>query len=470
MTSGLTTSKLEFLLNGKTFSLQGVGVQTTLLDVVRAHGLTGAKEGCAEGECGACMVLLVTGQEAGCAYRAVNSCLILAPMVAGQEIYTVEGLAAKGKLSAAQHAMAIGGGSQCGYCTPGFVVSLFAEHYRPGRVGPCRTEALGGNLCRCTGYRPIQDATQSLGSPPEGAFLARLVRPSPRLEAVRYLAAGATFDRPATLQECVSLANNHPQARWIAGATDLAVESNLRFQRWPHLVSLEAIPELLEFSDTPQSVRIGAALSLTEIERRWSHPPDILEQWWPLFASQAIRNRATLGGNLATASPIGDAAPMLLALDASVHLIGQNGKRTLPLVAFFKDYRQSVLEPGELIVTVEIPKPYPAFTRFYKVAKRRMDDISTVAAGFAAAFDGNGRVMRARFAFGGVAAIPLRLYGAEDAALGKRWNETLEKQIQAVLEKALNPMSDHRGSAEYRREVAKALIQKFGWEQRMAAA
>jgi xanthine dehydrogenase small subunit len=183
-----------------------------------------------------------------------------------------------------------------------------------------------------------------------------------------------------------------------------------------------------------------------------------------------LRNRATFGGNLATASLIGDSAPMLLALDATVHLTTARGLRKIPLTSFFTAYRRSALEPGEPILAIEIPKPLPSYSRFYKVAKRRMDDISTVAAGFAIDLDRSGRVSRARFAFGGVAATPLRVYAAEEATLGERWNNALVRRVQSALEKALHPISDHRGSAEYRREVAKSLIEKFCWEHQEIAA
>jgi xanthine dehydrogenase small subunit len=464
-----TTSTIEFLLNGRPVSLAPPSTQTTLLDLLRDQGLTGAKEGCAEGECGACMVILVAGRDTGSAYRAVNSCLMLAPMAAGQEVYTVEALAAGGELNEVQRVIASGGGSQCGYCTPGFVMSLFAEHYRPDRTGPCQIDAMGGNLCRCTGYRPIRDAAISLGRPAEGLFLDRLARPAPRLDAVHFRANGGSFERPATLAEAIAIAAEDPTVRWIAGATDLGVESNLRFRRWSRLVSVEAIPELLEFSETPESVRIGAALPLSEMERLWTNPPELVRQWWPLFASAAIRNRATLGGNLATASPIGDGAPMLLALDASLHLAGPRGSRTIPLAEFFTGYRRSALEPGELIVAVEIPKPYPGVSRFYKVAKRRMDDISTITAAFSSDTDERGRVTRVRFAFGGVAATPLRISSAEEVMPGERWNRASVERVQAALDRALKPMSDHRGSAEYRREAAKSLVEKFCWEQAEAA-
>ena len=459
-----------FLLNNRLVSLADAGVQTTLLDYIRAQGLTGAKEGCAEGECGACTVVLVAHREGGSEYRAVNSCLMLAPMAAGHEILTVEALAADGKLSEVQQAMAAGGGSQCGYCTPGFVMSMFAEQYRQGRCGPCDPHELGGNLCRCTGYRPIRDAALSLGVAPAGEFLDRLLHPAPRLEAIEYRSSDARFSRPTSLEQCLSILSADPEARLISGGTDLVVESNLRARRWPHLVSVEAIAELREFAETANSILIGAALPLNEIATHWSNAPEVVLQWLRLFASPPLRNRATLGGNLATASPIGDGAPLLLVLDAQVHLASQRGRRIVPLHAFFTSYRRTVLEPSELIASIEVPKPLPEFVRFYKVAKRRMDDISTVAAAMAMNWDASGKIARARFAFGGVAAIPMRVLLAEDAIVGQRWNDAAVERAQAALDRTLAPISDHRGSAEYRLAVAKSLIAKFLWERREAAA
>jgi xanthine dehydrogenase small subunit len=460
----------EFLLNERLLSLQGVSVQTTLLDYIRAQGLTGAKEGCAEGECGACTVVMVAERDGQSEYRAVNSCLILAPMAAGHEIYTIEALAADGKLAEVQQAMAAGGGSQCGYCTPGFVMSLLAEQYRTGRVGPCDPHELGGNLCRCTGYRPIRDAALSLGPPPPGNFLDRLSRPRPHLGAIEYETPNARFSRPASIEQCLSILANDPDARVISGGTDMVVESNLRSRRWSHLVSLEAISELREFSESANSITIGAALPLNEIALYWSTAPEVFSQWLRLFASPPLRNRATLGGNLATASPIGDGAPLLLALDAVVPLASQRARRKIPLASFFAGYRRTALDPGELITAIEIPKPLPEFVRFYKVAKRRMDDISTIAAALAMDWDTSGRISRVRFAFGGVAAVPLRASAAEEAVLGQRWNDAAVERAQAVLDKTLAPISDHRGSAEYRLSVAKSLIAKFLWERREAAA
>lgn len=448
--------QLDFILNGQPVCAAGFTPRSTLLDFIRQRGLTGAKEGCAEGECGACTVVLVKSQGEGSVYRPVNSCLMFLPMVAGQEVITVEALAPRdGPMAEVQRAIADGGGSQCGYCTPGFVMSLFAEQYRPDRNGPCDPHAMGGNLCRCTGYRPLRDAAMSVGPPPDGPLLQRLRLPPPPLTEV----ALPGFYRPTSLDECAQLLST-PDARMIAGGTDLTVESNLRGRRFTNLVSLEAIPELCRFNDGDDVVEIGAALTLTEIGERWADAPPIFREWLPLFASPLIRNRATLGGNLATASPIGDAAPLLLALDSEV----RTNNRIVPLAQFFLGYRQTILQPAELITSIRIPKPFPHQARFFKAAKRRMDDISTVAAAFAFDFDSGRRISKARLAYGGVAAIPIRAVAAEDALLGQPQESIGQSQVQQLLRSTLKPISDHRGSARYRLALAGSLLEKFATE------
>ncbi len=457
----------SILINGESVSLGGVPVQTTLLDFLRARGLTGAKEGCAEGECGACTVAMVTeNSTSGSLYQAVNSCLMFVPGAIGREFYTVESLARDGELCEAQKAMAAAGGSQCGYCTPGFVMSLFAEQYRPGRQGPCNPHALGGNLCRCTGYRPIRDGVLSVGPAPAGPFRDRLAQPAQELVATQYTAHDVSFDRPTSLEECLSLAAKFPDAKLVSGCTDSAVESNLRFRRWPHLISVEGVAALRGFSETPEAVSIGAALPLSELERRWTSAPPVVHQWLEQFASLPIRNRATLGGNLATASPIGDSAPLLMALNASLHVKSVTRDRVVPLSGFFKGYRQTQLEEGEIICAIQIPKPFPAFLRFYKATKRRMDDISIVSAGFSIDCDSSGVVQRAAFVFGGVGAVTQRVLSAEQIAVGKVWEEALVTRIGRELEASLQPMDDHRGSSAYRLAVSKRFVEKFYWEWR----
>jgi xanthine dehydrogenase small subunit len=457
------SSALQFVLNGRPVAIDDPSMAMTLLEFLRAHGLTGAKEGCAEGECGACAVAMVTGYRDRSAYRIVNSCLMPLATVAGREIYTVESLATGTDLADAQVAMAAAGGSQCGYCTPGFVMSLFGEQYRPDRLGPCDPMALAGNLCRCTGYRPIRDAVDAVGPPPPGAFLDRLTRSTPPVEE----AAVAGFSRPRSVDDCLAILAARGDAALIAGGSDLGVEWNLRGRRWAHLVSVEAIEELREWSESAQRIRIGAALPLSDIGLLWRSAPPAVTTWLELFASPLIRNRATLGGNLGTASPIGDAAPLLLAMDASVEIAGAAGRRTVPLASYFTGYRQTARRPGELLTAIEIPLPLPRHFAFYKIAKRRLDDISTVAAAMAIDLDTAGRISRARFAFGGVAATPLRVTEAERSIEGSHWNGAAVERVQRIIDKTLQPLSDHRGSKEYRLEVSKSLVERF-WQERQA--
>ena len=293
-----------------------------------------------------------------------------------------------------------------------------------------------------------------------------MARPAPEVGP----AASDGFARPRTLDECLELLAEHPEARLIAGATDLAVESNLRLRRFPYLISLEALAELRALHERESEIEIGAGLTLSEIGRLWNSAPAVWKEWLPLFASLLIRNRATLGGNLATASPIGDGAPLLLALDARVRIAGARGARTVPLDTFFVGYRRTALEPGEILVSITIPKPLPAMARFYKAAKRRTDDISTVAACFAIDLDDAGRVQRARLAYGGVAAVPVRAVEAEDAILGARWNEATVRRAQEVLARTVHPIGDHRGSAAYRLALTQSLLEKFWWELREEVA
>ena len=460
-------SSIAFELNGKPVRVAECATHTTLLDHVRSQGLTGAKEGCAEGECGACTVLLVKPYGAnGSQFVPVNSCLVLLPMVAGQEVYTVEALASQGRMADVQQAMVDYGGSQCGYCTPGFVVSMFAEQYRRGRTGPCDPHNLGGNLCRCTGYRPIRDALASVGAPADARFCERLTLPTVDLDRV----AIPGFSRPTSLRQCLEILRDHPEAQLVAGATDLGVEMNLRGRRFAHLVSIEALPELREFSIGPEEVVIGAGLTLGEIAELWRDAPAVVREWLPLFASPLIRNRATLGGNLATASPIGDSAPLLLALDASVRIANLDGQRMVKLTDFFTGYRQTRLLAGEVMVSIHFPRHTKAIARFFKIAKRRMDDISTVAAAFAVDVDASGYVRDARLAFGGVAATPIRAVIAEQELAGSRWNRDAVNRAKCAIGEALRPISDHRGSAEYRLAMAQSLLDKFWYEQQQESA
>lgn len=458
---------VRFVLNGKAATAAGFDSHVTLLQWLRAQGLCGTKEGCAEGECGACAVaLLKSGPgEAGSHFEPVNSCLLPLAALDGCEVVTVEGVAdSDGTLHPVQSALVAAGGSQCGYCTPGFVMSLFCEYYRPGRT-EFDPESISGNLCRCTGYRPIADVARGLARP--GQADPRLVQLRTRAAALGAGEAGTaahSFFRPTTLAETFALLDAHPGAALIAGGTDLMVEANQRYRRFAALVSLEALSELQELTLSDHELVIGAAVPLGRIEqalRVADVGAALLEQLLPLFSSRLIRNRATLGGNLGTASPIGDAAPALLALGARLELVSQRGTRSLPLADFFLAYRRTALEPGELIRSVRVARPLPTVQRFYKVSKRVLDDISTVSAAFALSLDHHGNVARFGVGLGGVAATPLAAPSLERLALGRPWSRATLATLLTEAEGLGTPQSDLRGSAAYRRALLGKLLEKF---------
>ena len=432
---------------------------TSLLEAVRASGFTGAKEGCAEGECGACAVLVArprTDGAPGTQWVAVNACLPPALAYAGQEVLTAEGLGSPGDLHPVQSALGSRGGSQCGYCTPGFVVSMAGEYYRTGLGGRPRedfdVESLSGNLCRCTGYRPILEAAQALGEPDREDPLARRGAGEPPAAVTVDRVdghSGQRFVRPASLQEALRVLADEPEAMPVAGATDVGVLVNLSMLRPPVLVAIDRLPELRQLQVGTDQVRIGAALSLTEVEQQLAGRVPLLAALFPQFSSRLIRNAATLGGNLGTGSPIGDSPPALLALDAVVELAGPQGRREVPLTDYFTGYRTSVRGPGELIVAVRFAMPQPGITAFHKIAKRRLDDISSVAVAYDIGVQ-DGVVTRARIGLGGVAATPLRASATEAVLLGRPWAADTVDAAAAVLATEGTPMSDHRASAAYR--------------------
>ena len=439
---------------------------TTTLDWLRTRGLTGAKEGCAEGECGACSILVARpGTDTPTEWVAVNACLVPVAALDGQELVTSEGLGTSRSLHPVQREVAVRGGSQCGFCTPGFVCSMAAEYYRPGRSAPDTAEptcdhehgpngfdlhALSGNLCRCTGYRPIRDAAYALGSPEtDDAFAARTAAPPPPAVATSWMVDGAEFRRPATLAEALDLVADHPDARVVAGSTDVGVEVNIRGARAPFVVAVDRLAELRELSFGADEVLVGAGLTLSEVERMLDGRVPLLGQLFPQFASRLIRNGATIGGNLGTGSPIGDTPPALLALDASLVLSSRSGDRVVPLADYFTGYRTTLKHPDELIRAVRIPLPLARVTAFHKIAKRRFDDISSVAVGYALDVV-DGGVVGARIGLGGVAATPLRAHATEAALVGRPWTEQTVREAAAVMASEGTPMDDHRASASYR--------------------
>jgi xanthine dehydrogenase small subunit len=470
--------KPQLVVNGRTRDLGEVGGHVTLLEWLRADGLTGCKEGCAEGECGACAVLVARpdgpDRPGRTRWVAINACLVPAAAFDQQEVVTAEGLGRPGQLHPVQREMADRGGSQCGYCTPGFICSMAAEYYRPGRRGGSGAadhehgpngfdlHALSGNLCRCTGYRPIRDAAYALGQP-EAAdpFLARMAEPAPAAAGATTSSAQGDYVRPAGLRAALELLAAHPDARVVAGSTDWGVELNIRHTRAALTIGIDQLEELRQFSFGADRIELGAALSLSEIESRLDGRVPLLSGLFPQFASRLIRNGATLGGNLGTASPIGDAAPVLLALEASLVLASVAGEREVPLAGYFTDYRQCVRRPDELIKTIRIPLPLAPVTAFHKICKRRFDDISSVAVAYALALDDNSRVASVRIGLGGVAATPLRATAAEEALQGRPWTRDNVAAAADELARAGTPMSDHRASEGYRIAMLRNSLLKF---------
>ncbi|MCI4084906.1 FAD binding domain-containing protein [Streptomyces sp. MMS21 TC-5] len=472
-------------VNGKETPISPAAPHTTVLDFLRERGLTGTKEGCAEGECGACSVLVARpGVHRPTDWVAVNACLVPVAALDGQEVVTSEGLAtadASGTpavLHPVQEEMAVRGGSQCGYCTPGFICSMASEYYRPDRCanagpadGPGDSDgtngsdgsdgsehgpngfdlhALSGNLCRCTGYRPIRDAAFAVGMPAEDDPLARRREQSaPPPVATRYTQDDSAFLRPGTLADAVRLLRERPEAVVVAGSTDWGVEVNIRSRRAGCVVAVDRLPELRTLHTGSDHIEIGAAQTLTEIERRLDGAVPLLAELFPQFASRLIRNSATLGGNLGTGSPIGDSPPVLLALEATLVLADADGEREVPLSDYFTGYRQSVRRPGELIRAVRVPLPLSPVTAFHKIAKRRFDDISSVAVAFALDIE-DGTVRKARIGLGGVAATPVRALATEAALEGRPWTAQTAEAAARVLRTEGTPMDDHRASAGYR--------------------
>ncbi|WP_405138381.1 xanthine dehydrogenase small subunit [Nocardia sp. NBC_01388] len=474
-------------VNGEVTPISPAAPHTTVLDFLRDRGFTGSKEGCAEGECGACSIMVARpGVNQPTDWVAVNACLVPVASLDGQEIVTAEGLGtldATGvptELHPVQREMAIRGGSQCGYCTPGFVCSMASEYYRPGRCasaaeadthgheadhehGPNGFDlhSLSGNLCRCTGYRPIRDAAFALAEPSADDPLAqRRAQPAPAPVATEYTLDDRTFRRPETLAEAVQLLRERPDAVLVAGSTDWGVEVNIRARRADYVIAIDRLPELRELRVESDHIDIGAAVPLTEIERRLDGTVPLLAQLFPQFASRLIRNNATFGGNLGTGSPIGDSPPALLALGASVVLASADGEREIELADYFTGYRQSVRRADELIRAVRIPLPLAPVTVFHKIAKRRFDDISSVAVAFALDIE-DGIVRSVRIGLGGVAATPIRARDTEAALIGRPWSAETVAAAALILKSEGTPMSDHRASAAYRSAMLGRSLEKL---------
>jgi xanthine dehydrogenase small subunit len=463
---------IRFLLGEAPRAVSGLAPTTTVLQYLREHERRcGTKEGCAEGDCGACTVVLASPDtDGGLAYRAVNSCIQFLPTLDGKQLLTVEDLkGADGALHPAQQAMVDCHGSQCGFCTPGFVMSLFALwHQQKNAATEDARQALAGNLCRCTGYRPILDAAKRMydnGGPDRfdtarAATTAQLAALG-RTTALAYEHAGQRFFAPRTRAELSDILRAHPDAHILAGGTDFGLWVTKQHRDFATIVSLGEFAALKDIRVGANTVEIGAGATLDEVLATLKFQLPSLQTFLLRFASVQIRNVATIGGNIANASPIGDLPPVLLALGASLVLAGPQGERTRPIDQFFLGYRKTALAPGEIIVAVRVPIPSQA-TSFaaYKVSKRFDQDISAVCAAFALTREGD-RVSEVRLGYGGMAATPKRASAAEAALHGKPWTlESVRRAMQA-MDSDFQPLSDCRGSAAYRALSARNLLLRF---------
>jgi len=511
---------IRFIRRGEVVSVSNVPPSRTLLELLREDlACTGTKEGCGEGDCGACTVVLGEAEGGQVRYRAINSCIRLAHSIDGMALWTVEDLAEDGALHPAQQAMVDKHGSQCGFCTPGFVMSLFGMYQNHVCQGQPITrelaqEELSGNLCRCTGYRPILDAAQAMATLPpvqidEAALLHRLqaLRTEPGVSESAYLA-------PRTLAGLLRARAEQSQAQLVAGCTDVGLWVTKQHQQFGQVLDVTRVEELRRVEDYPHHIAIGAAVTLADAYAALAEERPQLRNFAARFAGLPVRNSGTLGGNVANGSPIGDSMPLLIALGANVVLMSVRGHREMALEKLYTGYRQNVMAADEVLTWVKVPKPGgphpnlppagegvnagsphpcplpegeggrasaagitpsppwgegggegPERLRVYKISKRYDDDISAVCLAINLQID-KGKVTRASIGAGGVAATPVRARKTEAALTGQPWTQATVQQAIATLRAEFSPISDMRASAAYRSQVLGNLLQRYWLESR----
>ena len=464
---------IEFIRKGQVVRVDNIAPTRTLLELLREDlHCTGTKEGCGEGDCGACSVVLCEARGEAIEDRAINSCIRLAHSVDGLALWTVEDLAADdGTAHPVQQALLENHGSQCGFCTPGFVMSLFGMYQNHVLRGTTVTrelaqQDLSGNLCRCTGYRPILDAAVSMGKLP-----AAHVNETALLRQLKQLQRGhgpgkdsASYQAPPTLAALLEARAAYPDAQIVAGCTDVGLWINKLHMSFAKVLDLSRVQELRRVEHYPQHIAIGAAVTLTDAFAALGADRPQLHSFLARFAGLPVRNSGTLGGNVANGSPIGDSMPLLIALGANVVLMSVRGHRELPLEQLYTGYRRNIMAADEVLAWIKVPRPKKdELLKVYKISKRFDDDISALCLALQLHIAG-GVVHEVSIGVGGVAATPVRAWKTEAFLHLKPWSQATVQQAMDVLRAEFAPISDMRASAAYRSEVLGNLLQRYWLE------
>lgn len=462
---------VRFLLNNEQCSIDDVNPNISVLDYLRDHlDRVGTKEGCASGDCGACTVVLGEVRDGQLSYSAINSCITPVGNLHGKQLITVEDLKSGSSLHPVQQAMVNCHGSQCGFCTPGFVMSMFAyrktnEHAERESI----IEALGGNLCRCTGYQPIIAAALQMYEPnaedqfsdKEKDTLAALATIEESSDAVALSGAGKDYYAPTSCAQLADLLSTHPDAKLVAGGTDLSLEFTQFLREIDTLIYTGRVAEMLQLVETDNNLEIGGAISYSDCKDALCREYPDLHEFIERLGSRQIRNQGTLGGNVGNASPIGDMPPVLIALNAQLVLRSASGARTIPVEDYFISYKVTDQQAGEFIETIIVPKAKAGYHfKAYKISKRLEDDISAICGIFYLSVD-KGVIVDASIAFGGMAEIPKRASLCQRALIGQPWNQNTIDVAMEALDNDYTPISDFRASSKYRALVSKNLLQRL---------
>jgi len=464
---------IRFILNEEVVRLDAVTPTLTLLDYLRLQRrLTGTKEGCAEGDCGACTVLVGRIGPNGLVYETVNACIRFMASLDACHVVTIEYLSGPDSgLHPVQQAMVDHHGSQCGFCTPGIVMSLYGLWLQTPRADVEQVEkTLQGNLCRCTGYEPILQAAEAMGAADN-----RADRLTAGQDDIRAKLSALRDERrveidspeglsivPASVDDLAVVLETHPDATIVAGSTDVGLWVTKDMRAIAPAVFIGSINALQTIEENADGITLGAGVTYTEVFPAMARLYPSLGAFWDRIGGEQVRNMGTVGGNIANGSPIGDTPPPLIALGATVTLRRGAMTRTLPLEDFFIDYGKQDRRPGEFVASVHVPAlPVDELFATYKISKRRDEDISAVCGAFRVALDGDGHVRMARIAFGGMAATPKRARAVETALIGRRWNEATIDQAMAAFDRDFTPLTDWRASAGYRLLVARNLLKRF---------